>query len=346
MRTSSLATYRCPETGAALTLDPGAQTDGDTVVTGRLSGGARPYEIVDRLPNFAPDETLKGTAKFARDYYATIADTYDENVHITFDLYGEEEQDIRTRMIDLLDLKPDARVLEVSAGTGKDSVLISERLGDRAETWLIDISPEMLGQARDRLAGNRVPAELAVGNASALPFADNSFDALYCFAGVGHFPDQRAGLAEMARVVRPGGRVVFAEKNVPPWLADTTYGRILVNNNPMFADPAPLALIPVSARDVGIRWINGNVHYVVDYMVGDGEPVGNFDLDLPGHRGGSFNTRFYGKLEGVTPETKEMFHKAAAASGKSLHNWLDEVVRDAAKHDLGPPDGRKGGSEE
>jgi len=338
MRTSSVATYRCPETGAELKLEEGATVvDGD-IVAGSLSGGARPYAIAGGIPNFAPDETLRGTAKFARDYYSTIADTYDENVHITFDLYGVEEQDIRERMIDLLHLKPASRVLEVSAGTGKDSELISKRLGPDAEIWLVDISPDMLSKAKKRLGGNHVPTEIAVGNACALPFSDDSFDALYCFAGIGHFPDQRAGLAEMARVVKPGGRVVFCEKNVPPWLRDTTYGKILINNNPMFADPVPLDLIPVSARDVGFRWIMGNVHYVVDYTVGEGEPVGQFDLELPGHRGGTFNTRYYGKLEGVTPEAKALFQKAAAKSGKSLHKWLDDVVRDAARRDLGDAD--------
>ena len=101
MREKSLATYRCPETGAALQLEPGAEVADGVVVTGRLVGGARAYAINDGIPNFAPDETLVGDAKFARHYYSTIADTYDDNVHITFDLYGETEGDIRKRMIDL-----------------------------------------------------------------------------------------------------------------------------------------------------------------------------------------------------------------------------------------------------
>lgn len=334
MKKTALATYRCPDTGAGLSLAPGAETDGNVIVKGELEGGARPYSVVDGMAHFAPEETLTGGAKFARQYYSTIADTYDENVHVTFDLYGEEEVDIRNRMIELLNLKPSARVLEVSAGTGKDSELIAGRLGPDAEIWLLDISPHMLRHAQSRLAGSHVAVELAIGNACALPFADDAFDALYCFAGIGHFPDQRAGLAEMARVTRPGGRVVFCEKNVPPWLRSTTYGKILINNNPMFADPAPLDSIPVEARDVGIRWINGNVHYVVDYTVGEGEPQGNFDLELPGHRGGTFNTRYFGRLEGVTPEAKALYEKAAAKSGKSMHLWLDEVIREAARRDL------------
>lgn len=334
MRLTSLNRLRCPATGVPLTVAPDATIVDDVVVDGNLDADVHSYCVAGGIANFAPDDGLTGTSLFARDYYAGIADTYDENVHVTFDLYDEDEDDIRGRMIDLLGLSSDSDVLEVSAGTGKDSELISKRLSPQGSMWLLDISPHMLEKAHAKLKNNPVPTEFFVGNACALPFADNSFDALYCFAGIGHFPDQKAGLSEMSRVVRPCGRVVFCEKNVPPWLRDTQYGRILINNNPMFADPAPLDIIPVAARDVGIRWINGNVHYVVDYTVGEGEPVGNFDLELPGWRGGSFNTRYFGKLEGVTPETKELYQKAAAARGMSLHQWLDETVKTAALRDI------------
>jgi len=151
---------------------------------------------------------------------------------------------------------------------------------------------------------------------------------------VGHFSDQRKAIREMVRVVRTGGRVVFCEKNVPLWLRQTTYAKILINNNPMFAEDAPLEFIPVEARNVGIRWILGNVHYVVDFSVGDGEPVGNFDITLPGSRGGTFNTRYFGKLEGVSEEAKKLYERAAQHKGLSLHQWLDSAVREAALRDL------------
>lgn len=334
MRKSSLNIYRCPVSGGPLKLNSDVDSSDDVVVQGELLSDDNSYEISNGIANFAPDESLTGSAKFARDYYATIAHTYDENVHVTFDLYGEDERGIRERMIDLLQLSSDARVLEISAGTGKDSELIAKRLSEKGELWLLDISPQMIERAQQKLSGVPFPTEFTIGNACSLPFADNSFDALFCFAGIGHFPDTKKGLSEMARVVRKGGRVVFCEKNVPPWLLQTTYGKILINNNPMFAHPAPLDCIPTSARDVGIRWINGDVHYVVDYTVGEGAPSGAFDLELPGHRGGTFNTRYFGKLEGVTPETKALYEEAASSVGKSLHVWLDEVVRAAALRDL------------
>ena len=94
----------------------------------------------------------------------------------------------------------------------------------------------------------------------------------------------------------------------------------------MFAEKVPLKYIPVEARELCIRWINGNVHYVIDYFVGENEPKGNFDLELPGARGGTFNTRFYGKLEGVTLETKKKAIMAQKKIEQSMHKWLDEII--------------------
>jgi ubiquinone/menaquinone biosynthesis C-methylase UbiE len=334
MRVSNLAKYRCPISGEGLELDKSSEIISGKIRDGILlsRGNQRKYFIKNGYIDFiTPEQEIKGAA-FARKYYSEIAKTYDENVHITFELYNEKESTVRNRMIDLLELKPNYEVLEVSAGTGKDSEIIASRLGKEGGLWLLDISPDMLVYNIERLKSVGIPTEFIVASACSLPFVDNSFDALYCFAGVGHFPDLPKGLKEMARVVKPGGKVVFCEKNVPEWLRETDYGKICINNNSMFADPVPLKHIPVEARDVGVRWINGNVHYVFDYTVGVGEPKGNFDLELPGERGGTFNTRYYGKLEGVSNETKKKAIEAQKLTGKSMHKWLDEIIlREAGK---------------
>lgn len=328
MKAKALTFLRCPKTKSMLQfLDP-IDVLGDEIIEGTLCNNlGDKYYIANGIPDLVTEDDLIGGALFARNYYKGIASTYDENVDITFQLYYENEQLSRNFMIDLLNLKIDSRVLEISAGTGKDSELILKRLSEKGELICLDISPDMLYYAKQKLNNFDNYTEAISGSACNLPFEDNSFDALYCFAGVGHFPSMQKGLSEMARVVKPGGKVVFCEKNVPQWLRNTTYGKILINNNPMFAYDAPLKYIPVEARNVGIRWIIGNVHYVVDYTVGEGEPIGNFDLELPGDRGGTFNTRYFGKLEGLTNETKELALTAFKHSGMSLHKWLDEIIK-------------------
>jgi len=339
MKKTSLIKLRCPKTRTALSIKRVENEVGDEIIDGVLiNESGNEYQIKDGIPDFVTDEDLVGDAKFARNYYKGIAHTYDQNVDITFSLYFEDELKVRNYMIDLLELKPDSKVLEISAGTGKDSELIVKRLSSLGELFCLDISPDMLKYVKQKLRNYSVSSEIVCGTAVELPFDDNSFDALYCFAGVGHFPSIKKGLSEMARVVKPGGKVVFCEKNVPPWLKNTTYGKILINNNPMFDYKAPLEHIPVEARNVGIRWIIGNVHYVVDYTVGEGEPKGNFDLELPGERGGSFNSRYFGKLEGVSKETKELALKAREKLGLSMHQWLDNLIKTEAQKILNKAD--------
>jgi ubiquinone/menaquinone biosynthesis C-methylase UbiE len=327
MKKSALEALRCPKSKKKVELDEGYEEKDGEVINGKLSSEAgHKYIISDGIPDFITSDDLIDDAAFARNYYKGIAATYDLNVDITFKLYNEDELQVRNSMIDLLNLKPGYSVLEVSAGTGKDSELIASRLDNSGHLYCLDISPDMLRFAKERTRKYNVATEIVCGTACDLPFHDNTFDALYCFAGVGHFPDLHKGLKEMARVVKPGGKVVFCEKNVPEWLRNTDYGKICINNNPMFADPVPLKYIPVEARNVCLRWVNGNVHYVFDYVVGEGEPIGNFDIEIPGERGGTFNTRYYGKLESVKVETKKKAIAAQKLTGKSMHEWLDELI--------------------
>jgi demethylmenaquinone methyltransferase/2-methoxy-6-polyprenyl-1,4-benzoquinol methylase len=109
------------------------------------------------------------------------------------------------------------RVLDVATGTG----MVAAELLARADCSVvgIDQSREMLAGARARFAaaeGSRV--ELLEGQAEALPFADASFDALTFTYLLRYVDDPPATMLELARVVRPGGRVASLEFGVPPWL--------------------------------------------------------------------------------------------------------------------------------
>jgi hypothetical protein len=77
-----------------------------------------------------------------------------------------------------------------------------------------------------------------------------------------------------------------------------------------------------------------NCFYVITFKKGDGPPPLNLDLVLQGWRGGSMRSRYYGVMEGVTPEAKELARQAAARTGVSVHEWLDRLVRNQASQDL------------
>jgi hypothetical protein len=77
-----------------------------------------------------------------------------------------------------------------------------------------------------------------------------------------------------------------------------------------------------------------NCFYVITFRKGDGLPPLNLDLPHKGWRGGTMRSRYFGVLEGVTPEAKELTRKAAASVGLSVHEWLDRLVRKQAAEDI------------
>jgi demethylmenaquinone methyltransferase/2-methoxy-6-polyprenyl-1,4-benzoquinol methylase len=96
--------------------------------------------------------------------------------------------------------------------------MVAAELRARADCRVvgIDQSPDMLAAARARFAPDGDRVELLEGNAEALPFADGAFDALTFTYLLRYVDDPRATLAELARVVRGGGRVASLEFGVPP----------------------------------------------------------------------------------------------------------------------------------
>jgi demethylmenaquinone methyltransferase / 2-methoxy-6-polyprenyl-1,4-benzoquinol methylase len=122
----------------------------------------------------------------------------------------------RAALVDAVAPRSGERVLDVATGTG----MVAAELLSRADCGVvgIDQSAEMLAAARARFAGERGErVELVEGQAEALPFADESFDALTVTYLLRYVDDPRATVSELARVVRPGGRVASLEFGVPGW---------------------------------------------------------------------------------------------------------------------------------
>jgi ubiquinone/menaquinone biosynthesis C-methylase UbiE len=117
----------------------------------------------------------------------------------------------RERLLEILAPAPGERVLEVGPGTGYYSLAVSAAL-DGGPLDIFDISQEFLDNvtrtARDRGIENITATQ---GDARALPYSDDRFDAAFLVAVLGEIPDQDAALRELARVLRPGGRLVVGE---------------------------------------------------------------------------------------------------------------------------------------
>ena len=105
------------------------------------------------------------------------------------------------------------RVLDLAGGTGDVAMRIVRAGGDGTSTVICDISPEMLevGRRKVEAAGLTDRISLVEGNAEALPFADRSFDAVTIAFGIRNVTHIDKALAEMYRVLRPGGRLLVLE---------------------------------------------------------------------------------------------------------------------------------------
>ena len=338
MKKNLVRSYRCPISKEKLSISEEALFLKQEVIYGTLKANSGcTYKIADGIPDFTYPQELSVKEYVIRDEYDIAAEEiYDNYADWLFRVFYEDENKVRKKMIDLLHLKHESKVLEIGCGTGRDSIHIADQL-NRGEFFIQDLSSRMVKKCKDNIrkygsfSQRNNTIEFFVGNASYLPFPDGYFDAVFHFGGVNEFSEKELAIAEMARVVRIGGKVVFGDESMARWLRNTEYAKILMNNNRLLENEIPIDLLPTNAKDVRIRWILGNCFYLIDFKTGEGLPAVNLDLPHKGVRGGTCRTRYFGQLEGVTPETKKLAELAAKEAGLSMHNWLDKTVRENAE---------------
>jgi len=120
----------------------------------------------------------------------------------------------RERAADLAQLHPGARALDVACGTGDLALALARRVGPGGEVVACDFSEQMLELARAK-AAETPTVRVEWANALELPYRADEFAAATVGFGVRNFSDLERGLSELARVVRPGGKLVILEMTTP-----------------------------------------------------------------------------------------------------------------------------------
>ncbi len=108
-------------------------------------------------------------------------------------------------------LKPNERLLDLAGGSGDLVKLFSKSVGAQSEMWLTDINASMLKVGRDRLTNEGILCPTLLCDAEKLPFPSNYFDVVTCAFGLRNMTHKDRALAEMQRVLRPGGRAIVLE---------------------------------------------------------------------------------------------------------------------------------------
>ncbi len=155
----------------------------------------------------------------------------------------------RERAADLSGLRPGDRALDVATGTGDLALALARRVGPEGRVVGSDFSQGMLELAREKAPELR----WEWANALELPYADGEFDAATVGFGARNFADLDRGLAEMARVVRPGGRVVVLEITTPTRPPLSTFyaawfDRVVPMIGRLVGDPDAYSYLPSSVK--------------------------------------------------------------------------------------------------
>lgn len=117
--------------------------------------------------------------------------------------------------LEMSGVRAGSRVLDVASGSGDLAAAFAKRVGPTGQVWMTDINAEMLEVGRDKLLDAGMFAPLARCDAEKLPFADDRFDCVSVAFGLRNMTHKERALAEMARVARPGGRVIVLEFSRP-----------------------------------------------------------------------------------------------------------------------------------
>jgi demethylmenaquinone methyltransferase/2-methoxy-6-polyprenyl-1,4-benzoquinol methylase len=107
--------------------------------------------------------------------------------------------------------RPGERILDIATGSGDLARAFAKRVGPGGEVWLTDINRRMLERGRDRLLDAGLIAPAVQCDGERLPFAAASFDCVSVAFGLRNMTHKDAALAEMRRVLKPGGRLVVLE---------------------------------------------------------------------------------------------------------------------------------------
>jgi demethylmenaquinone methyltransferase / 2-methoxy-6-polyprenyl-1,4-benzoquinol methylase len=208
-----------------------------------------------------------------RGMFDRIAGVYDlMNSAMTAGLHHQWRQ----RAVDRADVGPGSDALDVCCGTGDLALEMRRRIGPDGRVVGCDFSEPMLELARRKSGDEDLPVEFGWADALDLPYGDASFDAVTIGFGARNLADLERGLSQMARVLRPGGRLVILEITRPQreplasfyslWFdrvvpvigtlaGDSDAYSYLPNSVRTFPEPEALAAMMDAAGFAEIRWL-------------------------------------------------------------------------------------------
>jgi len=254
-RTEALARMRSPFTGKPLQ----ASREGRRETL--LSASGESFPIRRGIPDFRSPQDLSGDNGKYNHVYETIGGFYDDIQRVFCALAGFDLSRHFRSYMSKLEVKPGDAVLETSVGTG----LNFQYLPRGVKLTGLDLSPEMLMNCERNLRRWDLEADLCLGNAESLPYADESFDVVFHVGGINFFNDRAKAIREMIRVAKPGSLLMISdetEKHVKQVYEKQPGGMWKDRKEPV---KAPVDLIPPEMEDVQLIELRNGDTYTLTF---------------------------------------------------------------------------------
>jgi len=254
-RKSALARLQSPFTGNPLHVEK--EGGRETLVS---TSGER-FPIRNGIPSFLKPQDLTGDNGKYNHVYETIGGFYDDIQRVFCALKGIDRDAHFRSYMDRLEVKPGDSVLETSVGTGLNYRYLPQGVGLAG----IDLSPEMLAHCQVNLRRWNLDADLYLGNAESLPFAEESFDVVYHVGAINFFNDRVKAIREMIRVAKPGSLLLIADETEKH--AKEVYEKQPGSPWKNRKEPVrpPVDLIPPEMLEVSLEELRGGDFYVVTF---------------------------------------------------------------------------------
>jgi ubiquinone/menaquinone biosynthesis C-methylase UbiE len=256
-KTGTVALLRSPYTGDLLHV---VSEDGHEAL---VSQSGERFPVRNGIPVFLEPEKLTGLNHKYNRLYEIIGGFYDDIQRMACALRGVSVEKYLGTYLRFLEINPGDSVLETSVGTG----LNYKYLPRDVKLFGLDLSEEMLTACQANLRRWEMDADLFLGNAEDLPFANDSFDVVFHVGGINFFNDRAKAIREMIRVAKPGTRMLIADeteehvKNI----YERSPGVSKYFKNRHEPVTAPIDLVPPEMREIHLEMLRDGRFYALTF---------------------------------------------------------------------------------
>ncbi|MGB6725768.1 MAG: methyltransferase domain-containing protein [Terracidiphilus sp.] len=242
------------------------------------------FPIRNGMPDMRRHSDMTGDNQKYNHLYETIGGFYDDIQRVYCALKAMDGVGYVMSYMGLLEVKAGDSVLETSVGTG----LNFKYLPRGVSLTGLDLSPEMLANCQANLRRWQFKADLLLGNAECLSFADESFDVVFHVGGINFFNDRGKAIREMIRVAKPGSKILIADETEEHVKAMYEGGPITSNYYKNRKEPvtAPIDLVPPAMQETHVELLKPmgkNRFYVLTFRKPElsREPVKSEAVEAP-----------------------------------------------------------------